>query len=104
VHRAALIFASLHREYRRRPPPPGKTIRSAPVAGLDSRVFSPLWKPDFGESQGGAILARPQKWAFLLILRGKSPKMHWLRIRQESVAFNPAIVRSTMLISICLSL
>jgi hypothetical protein len=83
VHRAALIFASLHREYRRRPPPQGKTIRSAPVAGLGARVFSPLWKPDFGESQGGAILARPQKWPVLLILRVKSPKMQGLWLRPE---------------------
>jgi hypothetical protein len=83
VQRADLIFASLHREYRRRPPPEGKTIRSAPVAGLDSRVISPLWKHDFGESQGGAILARPQKWPFLLILRVKSPKMQGLRLRAE---------------------
>jgi hypothetical protein len=101
VHRAALIFASLHREYRRRPPPQGKTIRSAPVAGLDSRGFSPLWKPDFGESQGGAILARPQKWPFLLILRVKTPKMRVLRLHPVEVGVKPAIVRSSMLISLC---
>jgi hypothetical protein len=83
VHRAALIFASLHREKRRRPPPQGKTNRSAPVAGLDSRVLSPQWNPDFGESEGGDILARPQKWPFLLILRVNSPQMQGLRLRPE---------------------
>jgi hypothetical protein len=88
----------------RHPPPQGKTIRSAPVAGLDSRGFSPLWKPDLGESEGGAILARPQKWPFLLILRVKSPKMRVLRLRSEQVAFKPAIAHSAMLISLCTKL
>jgi hypothetical protein len=53
-----------------------------------------LIPPLFAEGRGGfggrAILARPQKGPFLLILRVKSPKMRDLRLRPEEVAFKPA--------------
>jgi hypothetical protein len=52
----------------------------------------PLLGGGLALSGGCAILARPQKWPFLVILRVKSAKMRDLRLRPEEVAFKPALI------------
>jgi hypothetical protein len=66
---------------------------SGRIVGLLAKlvVNPPLFGGGLVLLRGRAILARPQKWPFLLILRVKSPKMRAGRLPSEKVAFKPGL-------------
>jgi hypothetical protein len=70
--------------------PDGVKIRVFMSVAHGFSIKPPLFTEGRAPLGGRAILARPQKWPFLLILRVKASKMRDLRLRPEEVAFKPS--------------